>query len=180
MFVAKPYFLALSDQIAILAIKVLKNVLRQQGHNLTGKLLDSIEAKTEIDRSNFIAKIQIYFENYGNVLNTGIKPNRVPYERGSGKKTSKVVQSLSNYARLRGMANDNKQALKIAFAILNSWKKNGAPTIGSKKFSKTGRRTGSIQETIEQIEPLINDIINKTIVNFFELYFEFQAAQIKR
>jgi hypothetical protein len=114
------------------------------------------------------------------VLNRGIPANKVPYQRGSGKKTSKVVQGLADFAILRRMTTDPAVAIRIAFAILNKWKKEGAPTIASRRYSQTGNRTGAIEETIKEIEPLIVEILNQSVSEFFGLYFEYIAAQIKR
>ena len=180
MFQIKPYFLDISNQIAVLAINVLKRVLKQQGHRLTGKLEQSIEAIIQVNRADYIATIDIYFEDYGGVLNRGIPANKVPYQRGSGKKTSKVVQGLADFAILRQMTTDPAVAIRIAFAILNKWKKEGAPTIASRRYSQTGNRTGAIEETIKEIEPLIVEIFNQSVSEFFGLYFEYIAAQIKR
>ncbi len=180
MFNAKPYFLDISGKIAALCINVLKRVLKQQGHRLTGKLEQSIEAVVQVNRGNAIAVIDIYFEDYGGVLNRGIPADRVPYQRGSGKKTSKVVQGLANFAILRRMTSDPAIAIKIAFMILNSWKKRGAPTVGSRRFSQTGRRTGAVDEAVKELEPLIMELFSESVATFFGLFFEYLAAQVKR
>lgn len=180
MFQSKPYFLDISAKIATLGINVLKKAFRLQGHRLTGKLEQSIEAVIQVNRGDAIAVIDIYFEDYGGVLNRGIPADRVPYQRGSGKKTSKVVQGLANFALLRRMASDPAIAIKIAFMILNSWKKRGAPTLGSRRFSQTGKRTGAVEEAIKELEPLIMELFSESIATFFGLFFEYVAAQIKR
>jgi hypothetical protein len=107
--------------------------------------------------------------------NTGVTAARIPYTPGSGRKTSKYIDGLINYVKLR-MGKSDKEAKGIAFAIASRHKKEGMPTKASAKFSSTGKRTGFIDEALtgkeqqfaEMIELAVAEAFNVTIDNYYQ------------
>lgn len=175
MYQLKPAFLDAAVKAAQITKKALVMILREQGHRLTGKLENSIEFVIEYDPAKLTANISVYLESYGIPLSTGIPAARIPYSRGSGAPRSKLIQGLMEFARLRGLGNSDSENMRIAFAIVNAWKRDGgSPTKASKRFSKTGQRTGAIEETVKTIEPLIinliSDIFGRSLALFITDY----------
>ena len=151
-------------EIAKLIEKRLKYEIVQQGHKLTGKLLESIEYKIERTGGDF--SITYLMEFYGVILDKGVTAARIPFGgQGTGAKTSKYIQGLTRYARFRFNVNA-KEALKIAFAIAHKQKKQGMPTKGSYRFSKTGKRTDFVGDTLRDVDSDIKAILGR-------IYFEF-------
>ncbi len=135
----------------------LRRQYRLQGHNLTGKLIASIEDKVTLTVTG--AKVQVLIVDYGVIINNGTPASRIPYTPGSGRGgTSKYIQGLQNFARLR-MGLNAREALSVAFAIAKKQSKEGMPTKGSFRFSKNGKRTGAIEDTLEIID---NKIVQLT------------------
>lgn len=140
-------------------IDMMKEELEDQGHNLTGFLSDSIVYKVTEIPDGF--KASIYVQDYGIPLNTGVKANRIPYMRGSGAGKSKYIEGLTQFALLRHLASNLREAKQVAFAIANKHKKEGMPTRDSYVFSANGRRKDWINVVAEQQE----DVIKKAMMS---------------
>jgi len=149
-------FEILAKQIGALIVDELRRQYRLQGHNLTGKLIASIEDKVTLTVTG--AKVQVLIVDYGVIINNGTPASRIPYTPGSGRGgTSKYIQGLQNFARLR-MGLNAREALSVAFAIAKKQSKEGMPTKGSFRFSKNGKRTGAIEDTLEIIDNKIVEL----------------------
>ena len=95
-------------------------------------------------------ELLIFMNDYGLTVNDGIKANKVPYSPGSkrgGK--SRYIQGLIDFVKQKGLASGDKEAQSIAFAIAAVHKKEGIGTDKAKRFSKNGKRTGWIDDTLE-------------------------------
>ena len=150
-------FEILAKQIGELIVDELRRQYRLQGHNLTGKLIASIQDKVTLTVTG--AKVQVLIVDYGVIINNGTPASRIPYTPGSGRGgTSKYIQGLQNFARLR-MGLNAREALSVAFAIAKKQSKEGMPTKGSFRFSKNGKRTGAIEDTLQIID---NKIVQLT------------------
>ncbi len=150
----------LVNDIFIVVKKEWINEIKQQGHSLTGSLEKSLEVKELISLKAII--LNFFANNYGNILDKGTKANRIPYTEGSGRKTSKYIEGLKDFAKKRFML-DDKSALNAAFAIAKKQKQEGMPTKNSFKFSKNGRRKQLIDFTLSNSEKQINKIIENAI-----------------
>ena len=149
-------FEILAKQIGGLIVDELRRQYRLQGHNLTGKLIASIEQKVTLTVTG--AKVQVLIVDYGVIINNGTPASRIPYTPGSGRGgTSKYIQGLQNFARLR-MGLNAREALSVAFAIAKKQSKEGMPTKGSFRFSKNGKRTGAIEDTLQIIDNKIVEL----------------------
>jgi len=152
-----------ASKIGEIAVEAVKIELALQGHKLTGALIDSV--KEEVRRTDKGAIIDGVLLDYGIPVNTGVPASNVPFTPNSGAKSSKYIAGLQLFAKLRFKVSD-KEALSIAFAIAKKHKKEGIPTKTSKRFSKTGKRTGAIQDALAKVDPKIQDIIQTVIVAY--------------
>lgn len=142
-------------RVMLLIKEATQKELADQGHVLTGKLRDSIQVHVK-DIESAIQGVMTG-EPYGEIINSGVSPEKIPYSRGSGAKKSKYIDGLIRYFKMRGKG--EKEAKRAAFATANAQKKDGMPTKGSMRYSKNGRRTGFIDHAItdsyEEIDKLI-------------------------
>jgi hypothetical protein len=164
----------LADEISVLAISVVANEWRLQGHELTGSAVKQMETMVRMEINTLI--IEGFVPDYMAINNQGVPANRIPYYPGSGRKTSKYIDGLIDYVQRR-MGKSEKEAKGIAFAIASKHKKEGMPTKNSViKHSKTGRRTGFIeialdknsQKFVELIENAITFSVEATIESYYK------------
>ena len=152
---------------------VIKNI-KLQGFVDTGRLIDSVKGGVE-DLGN-ITRAFITMNDYGFILNEGVKPENVPFTPGSHRGgTSKYIQALINWAR-RKFGLSLRQAVGRAFAIANIHKKQGIASRNSIRFSRTGKRKGFLNEAVKEIEATIGITLRKNIGNgvFSSLLNEFR------
>lgn len=123
--------------------------LKEQGHNNTGSLLNSINYKITQTADSIIT--DFYMNNYGNIVDFGVRANRIPYRRGSGAKKSKYIDGLINYFQSKGLS--DAESKRAVFATANVHIQEGMPTKASSRFSKTGERTGFITKVIDSDNP---------------------------
>lgn len=165
--------LELAHKISELAIQAIAMEWKAQGHNLTGKAISEIETVIKTNINNMT--IQGFVLDYMAINNQGVPADRIPYTPNSGKKTSKYISGLIDYAKKRMGASD-KQAKSIAFAIASKHKQEGMPTKNSVKFSQTGKRTGFIEFALDKIQPqllqLINDAVKEAITFTVMSYYK--------
>ena len=150
----------LADDIAQMAIEAVANEWKAQGHNLTGAAIKNMETVIRMETDKII--IEGFVPDYMAINNSGVTAPRIPYYPGSGNKTSKYISGLIEYVKKR-MGKSDKEAKSIAFAIASKHKKEGMPTIGSKRFSQTGKRTGFIEEALDKKQAEMSDLINSAI-----------------
>lgn len=146
------------DELARAIIDRIALEWQRQGHHLTGAFEQALTY--EIDGET----IRIYDnKGYGSILNKGVPAEQIPFSPGSGAKTSRYIQGLANYAKLRMGVND-KLALSIAFAIAYTHKREGMPSKGSVKYSSTGKRIQFVEDGVPEIERLVDDFVSKKIM----------------
>lgn len=150
----------LADDIAQMAIEAVANEWKAQGHNLTGAAIKNMETVIRFQTNKLI--IEGYVPDYMAINNQGVPSTKIPYYPGSGRKESEYIKGLMKYAKQRFGASD-KEAKSIAFAIASKHKKEGMPTIKSQKHSKTGKRTGFIEQALDKKEAEMSHLINMAI-----------------
>jgi hypothetical protein len=164
----------LADDISVLAITVVANEWRAQGHELTGSAVKQMETIVRMEINTLI--IEGLIPNYMAINNSGVTADRIPYYPNSGRKESEYIKGLMKYVQQR-MGKSEKESKGIAFAIASKHKKEGMPTKNSViKHSKTGRRTGFIeialeknsQKFIELIENAITFSVEATIESYYK------------
>jgi hypothetical protein len=160
----------LADEISVLAITVVANEWRLQGHELTGSAVKQMETMVRMEINTLI--IEGFVPDYMAINNEGVKSDRIPYYPGSGRKTSKYIDGLIDYVQRR-MGKSEKEAKGIAFAIASKHKKEGMPTKNSViKHSKTGRRTGFIEIALEKNNAKFIELIENAITFSVEATIE--------
>ena len=145
----------LGEEVGEVVKKAVKQAFIMQGRSLTGALVNSIDYSVNATVTS--AYIEFTLLDYGMILNYGVPANRIPYSPGSGAKSSKYIDGLKMYAKLRFNAND-KEAERIAFAIARKHKKFGMPL-----DKKTGAVEKGLEESKEEVEELINEALTQVI-----------------
>ena len=175
------------EDLATYTVNQIRRATRDQGHYLSGRLDRSTKEKI-IETPDAII-IDIVRDAYGEALENGIPRNSIPYSPGSGAKTSRFIQGLLDFVKRRNLKPRAGQTqLGIAFAIAQSMKKTGYPLVGSKKFSKTGRRTGAIREMADRekryIRQQVEEIgllkIEDIVIDFLQIIDQSPTVTITR
>jgi hypothetical protein len=160
----------LADEISVLAISVVANEWRLQGHELTGSAVKQMETMVRMEINTLI--IEGFVPDYMAINNQGVPSNKIPYYPGSGRKTSKYIDGLMKYVQQR-MGKSEKEAKGIAFAIASKHKKEGMPTKNSViKHSKTGRRTGFIEIALDKNSQKFIELIEVSVAATVEVLVE--------
>jgi hypothetical protein len=147
--------------------KAVKQAFVMQGRTLTGALVNSIDYSVNATVTS--AYIEFTLLEYGMVLNYGVTPDRIPFSPGSGAKSSKYIDGLKAYAKLRFSAND-KEAERIAFAIAHKHKKFGMPL---------DKKTGAIQEGLADSKDEVEDLISEALTKVINVLFLSSFAEVK-
>ena len=136
--------------------KGLRDEFAAQGHSLTGTYEASVQVQVS-DAGNE-QRLAMLALAYGQIVNYGIKPSRIPYGGFGGKGgTSQYIQGLIRFFRLRGLSEE--EAKRAAFATAKKQKKEGMSTEGSKQYSKTGERQGFLQRMEEATGPAVDTLV---------------------
>jgi hypothetical protein len=160
----------LADDISLLAITVVANEWRAQGHELSGSAVKQME--TVITEEINAIVIEGLVPDYMAINNQGVTFDKIPYYPGSGRKTSKYIDGLIDYVKRR-MGKSDKEAKGIAFAIASKHKLEGMPTKNSViKHSKTGKRTGFIEQALDKSSPKFIELIENAITLSVEATIE--------
>lgn len=141
---------------------VVRQELKDQGHENTGRL--TREAEVKVKATGEIIKGLLFLNDYYVHLEYPLPADRVPYERGSGARSSKVVDALTRFFRTLGKSPE--EAKSASFATLNKWKREGRPTKASFRFSKNGKRTGFLEASVQKIESEIIETFGDFADNF--------------
>ena len=163
----------MSEDISLLAITVVANEWRAQGHELSGSAVKQMETVIREEINTLV--IEGLVPDYMAINNSGVTAARIPYTPNSGRPPSKYISGLIDYVKRR-MGKSDKEAKSIAFAIASKHKKEGMPTKGSVRFSTTGKRTGFIEQAldknsakfIELIENAITFSVEATIESYYK------------
>jgi hypothetical protein len=160
----------LADEISLLAISVVANEWRLQGHELTGAAVKQMETMVRMEINTLI--IEGFVPDYMAINNQGVPSNKIPYYPGSGRKTSKYIDGLIDYVQRR-MGKSEKESKGIAFAIASKHKKEGMPTKNSViKHSKTGKRTGFIEIALDKNSQKFIELIEVSVAATVEVLVE--------
>jgi hypothetical protein len=159
----------LADEISVLAISVVANEWRLQGHELTGSAVKQMETMVRMEINTLI--IEGFVPDYMAINNSGVTAARIPYTPNSGRPPSKYISGLIDYVQRR-MGKSEKEAKSIAFAIASKHKKEGMPTKTSAKYSKTGKRTGFIEQALDKNSQKFVELIENAITFSVEATIE--------
>lgn len=113
--------------------------LTGQGHVMTGKLINSFSEVNEKTPDG--SKIKIYLESYGLIQNEKYLVKKLAFRQGG--KDNGYVAGILRFAEHRGLSES------IAWRIIRKhYKANRHPMDGAYKYSNNGRRTGWIQQVL--------------------------------
>lgn len=147
------------EAVEILVDKAKMEIL-QQGHKASGKLIESLVPEfTLSDLRRLVA--YIWVEDYGLIVDQGVKAARVPYSGRSQAPggRSAYIEGLLNWARIVKPGLADKERLSFVFAVAATHKKEGIPSRGSFSFSQNGRRKNWVKYGIDDnIEALERDL----------------------
>lgn len=150
------------DKIATLARDAVVIEWRRQGHELTGRAAREVETRI-MDRAGGV-EIQGFLLDYMARINQGVPASEV-------RSDAATIRGLVRYARLRFRVGLN-EAQGIAYRINNAHRREGIPSIGSQRFSATGRRTGFVEEGLDKESQAIEKIINDAVDEGYRLLIE--------
>lgn len=156
-------------KVNIILEKSFKNELKEQGHSNTGALENSINGvvtETELAGTIF---------DYGHILNDGTDKDKIPFQSGSGAKSSRYIDGLIAFFISKGLG--LKEATSAAFATAKVQKKEGMSTAASKRFSKNGKRQDFINDVIEKQDVLINKMFTDGMDDIFDSYYNKQKTE---
>jgi hypothetical protein len=148
---------------------VVANEWRLQGHELTGSAVKQMETMVRMEINTLI--IEGFVPDYMAINNSGVTAARIPYTPNSGRPPSKYISGLIDYVQRR-MGKSEKEAKSIAFAIASKHKKEGMPTKTSARFSKTGKRTGFIEQALDKNSQKFVELIENAITFSVEATIE--------
>lgn len=135
--------------------------LAAQGHELTGKLSQSIMFEVSKDGSAVVG--QMFMEDYGVFVDVGVQAQNIPFGgTGGGRRggKSQYIQGLISFWEKRGLS--GRDAIGAAFATAHVHKREGMPSRASYAYSNTGERTGFVRDAITgRLEVIRQDIIDK-------------------
>jgi hypothetical protein len=158
----------LGEQVGEVVKKAVKQAFIMQGRTLTGALVNSIDYSVNATVTS--AFIEFTLLDYGMILNYGVPANRIPFSPGSGAKSSKYIDGLKMYAKLRFNAND-KEAERIAFAIAHKHKKFGMPL---------DKKTGAVEEGIKESSDEVEELISEALTKVINVMFLSSFAEVKK
>lgn len=157
----------LGEQVGEVVKKAVKQAFILQGRTLTGALVNSIDYSVNATVTS--AYIEFTLLDYGMILNAGVPANRIPFSPGSGAKSSKYIDGLKMYAKLRFNAND-KEAERIAFAIAHKHKKFGMPL---------DKKTGAVEKGLENSKDEVEALISEALTQVINVLFLDSFAEVK-
>ena len=160
------------NKVGKLIIASLQKELIEQGHEATGKLINSFEQRV-IEVPNSIV-IEILMDEYGIYVN-----------EGRAKKKKKVpISALVKWIEQKAIVNGDKKVKSLAFAIQQVIWAEGSPTDGSSRegtkgsfeFTNNGRRKGFIDFVINNE---LDEVYNELEQQVFEGYDDAIATMVK-
>jgi len=124
-----------------------------QDHVMTGDLIDTINYK--IQTTDIGGRVDFYLNDYGMYQNYGVTPSQIkkPFARPR-------IEGLQRFAKLKLGISDEKEALRVAFAIARKHKLEGMPTNGSQAM---GKKTGAINDALKDTEKEVAELIEKAM-----------------
>lgn len=155
------------NEIQKTVVDAISKLFEEQGHYMTGALIEKLEWAVKSESDKIV--MELYMNKYGIYINNGVKASNIPFSQPSGRGgRSKYIGALQNYVQRR-MGLSEKKSLSVAFAIAQTHKKEGMPTKASSRFSQSGKRTGFLDEAVQNSGSIVEDQLSKLYQKMFEL-----------
>lgn len=158
------------NKVGRFILEKLREELLNQGHEATGNLISTLRYDITKDTDGFT--LQVFMDEYGIFVNNGVSKSRIAYSRGSGAKSSLYISALIEWIKQKGIESGEREVKNFAFAIANKHKQEGMPTSDSSRFSKNGRRTGFIDNVLEDNINEVDSILTSEISTTVEVFFD--------
>ncbi len=153
------------EELNVILVDAIRKNLKKKGHNVTGRLSQSIESKVSSLGQGVIFRIS--GEDYGRLQEEG--------QRRGGKLRN--IDALTKWVLRKGIVSEMKKARGIAFAIAKTQQKIGMHTRGGRiDLSKRG----FISESITEKDILIQNILFRTFETNFETLTSNFTQEIQR
>lgn len=146
------------DDMDKVVLKALQEWFEAKGHSMSGKLIADIETEVTMNRGDIIIDYLAY--KYGAYLNSGVKPENVPFNPGSGAGKSLFIDGLIRYVQQRMAIGDLKEAKSIAFAIAHTQKQKGMP------FKTQGEGSHWADSAAKEAEPELESLFDGLAEDF--------------
>lgn len=148
--------------------------VRDQGHVATGAGIASIEGV--ITRRNLELLVGAIMANDYMVekVDPGVPASQVPT---SGQARQKYINELLKWAQTVKPGMAINQRISFVYSTARVHAREGIPTKASKRFSKTGRRTGWISESQERREAQKEFESLTDLIQIFTRLFEQELGQ---
>lgn len=137
------------DLIGEFLVEKLQEELREQGHEATGELINSINYKVSGDSKVIISTPKDYVKAMENGLPSG---------------TSVPIDALIRWIEVKGIVSGEKEIRQVAWAIRTAIYQQGTPTRGAMRFTNNGRRVGFAEYVMDQHTKTIIQMAGKEIV----------------
>ena len=124
-----------------------------QDHVMTGDLIDTINYK--IQTTDIGGRVDFYLNDYGMYQNYGVTPSQIKKPFAKPR-----IEGLQRFAKIKLGISDEKEALRVAFAIAKKHSIEGMPTNNSKSM---GKKTGAINDALKDTEKEVAELIEKAM-----------------
>lgn len=161
-------FNTLLNSIGEVVKKAIIYNFKLQGHVMTGDLIDTINYK--IEQTDIVGRIDFYMNDYGIYQNYGVKASQIKKPFAKPR-----IEGLQRFAKIKLGISDEKEALRVAFAIAKKQSIEGMPTNNSRAMGKkTGAINDALKDTEKEIEKMISvameDVITTLISDTLAVY----------
>lgn len=148
----------------------LRKEMVAQGHHLSGKMEDSLDA--DILKQKNADVMEGYAVYYTRFVNDGFPPKSASFRQ---------FPFLLEYFIKRGFpvasTGGNVTAGTMAAMTIRKWMKEGMPTQASKRFSQTGSRTQMIENAFVVAEPKIDEYMTNGFDFLVEEKFQMEKSE---
>lgn len=157
------------DKMLGFLIEETKREWKAQGKVATGRAMDSIEMRILVKGSELVGEVLV--EKYMVYQDKGVPASRIPYTRGSGAGSSKLIDALIKWWGIKKSGMPLAERKSAAFATAQSWKnKGGMPSANSAAFAPAGRVLNWTQFAFDAAAPKMEDVIR--LSNWVQFYID--------
>lgn len=141
-----------------LLIASVKAEWRAQGKVASGRAMRTIEAKTTTTLHSVIGRVLV--QDYMAVQDRGVPASRIPFSGRTGRGgRSAFIEGLKKWSRYVRPGLSDRERTSFAFAVATVMKKEGMPTIGSRRYAENGRRLNWSRFAFEAVRTKLDEIM---------------------
>ena len=139
------------DNIAHSVIDLIAREWEAQGHNLSGKFMDSgMEYTVEQQGNDYTIRVfDVTGRGYGKILDEGVQASQIKYPYARAR-----ILGLTLYGMAR-LGLPEEEAVRFAFAVATKHKREGMPLPDTVRFSRTGKRTAFVADATVGIQEVV-------------------------